>query len=174
MTGRPSPRLRAAAVLGLLGLALACGAPSRADPVDQPHAVLSPLLGPGEAFTATFALPGQSAYHCHLHPGMTGLLDVQAAPSDSAPRTHVVHILDPRNGSAGRLGFQDAQSGTSTTTLAAGDSVVWINDGNLTHDVAFQARAQAPTDPGWFEPLVAGLALAAVAVIVASRLRKPR
>jgi plastocyanin len=37
----------------------------------------SPLLSPGDAFTQTFAAPGEFAYHCEPHPFMTGRVIVE-------------------------------------------------------------------------------------------------
>ena len=37
----------------------------------------SPLLAPGDAFTQTFASPGEFTYHCDPHPFMTGRVVVE-------------------------------------------------------------------------------------------------
>lgn len=37
----------------------------------------SPLLAPGDAFTQTFAAPGDFAYHCEPHPFMRGRVIVE-------------------------------------------------------------------------------------------------
>ncbi len=37
----------------------------------------SPLLAPGDAFTQTFASPGEFTYHCDPHPFMTGRVTVE-------------------------------------------------------------------------------------------------
>ncbi len=42
----------------------------------------SPLIGPGETFTARLSRPGTYAYRCTLHPHMTGVIIVEPAAED--------------------------------------------------------------------------------------------
>jgi plastocyanin len=39
----------------------------------------SPFIMPGQSFSLMFADPGVYAYNCHIHPGMTGMIVVEAA-----------------------------------------------------------------------------------------------
>jgi plastocyanin len=59
---------------------------------DIPHTVTSTTLAfksaaldTGEKFSFTFTTPGAYKYFCSLHPHMTGIIVVQAAPGSAAP-----------------------------------------------------------------------------------------
>jgi plastocyanin len=129
----------------------------------------SPPLAPGQAYTALFDLPGTYAYHCHPHPSMTGQLRVLAGPGPGGPASHRVSIVDDGNAThAGRMAFRDEASGANLTTLHAGDTVVWTNEGGLRHDVHVVALAPAGSDDGSFETTVGGLLAITLATLVAS------
>jgi plastocyanin len=50
-----------------------------------PGAFATQNLGPGESYRHTFASAGSFEYECTLHPGMTGRIDVGAAPPPPPP-----------------------------------------------------------------------------------------
>lgn len=152
-------------------LALTLAPPAGADPAPSSHVQVSPLLSPLQTYAVRFDDVGTYLYHCHPHPSMMGRLDV--APAVGAPQDHVVRIVDEGNATdATTLGFLDAETGTNVTLLHAGDTVTWVNEGRLRHDVAIAGPAAAPTGSA-FEFWVLGAALVAVGGILFLRLRRP-
>lgn len=88
------------------------------------------LLPPGASYEFTFLEAGSFGYHCHPHPYMTGTVLVQAGANPLGATTHDVIIFD--NGlqsTPDEMGFMDAATGTSTTTIYEGDTVRWTNSG---------------------------------------------
>lgn len=89
------------------------------------------LIPPGAAYEFTFPEAGENGYHCHPHPFMTGTVIVQSGANPAGPTTHDVFIFDNGVASAPEeMGFRDAASGTSTTTIFEGDTVRWTNTGS--------------------------------------------
>lgn len=88
------------------------------------------LLPPGASYEFTFLEAGSFGYHCHPHPFMTGNIVVQEGANPLGATTHDVVIFD--NGlqsTPEEMGFLDAATGTTTTTIYEGDTVRWTNSG---------------------------------------------
>jgi len=88
-----------------------------------------------------FDEPGKYAYHCDPHPWMKGNVTVQ--PSDgSPPQKHQVRIVEGED--AQSWGFEPAE-----VTVRAGDTVEWVNEGQISHTVTSLDEAeQAEESPG--------------------------
>lgn len=155
--------LAAAAVL------LALVLPSSAHDVAGSDAQ-SPVLMHGETYTDTAHAVGMITYHCHIHPHMMGMLQVLPAADPAVPATHRIALRDDGNATdLAAMRFEDAAGG-NMTTVHLGDTLVWINEGTLSHDVHIVWSAAAPTDTGSFEVWVAvGLVVALTAIAVVAR-----
>ncbi len=108
------PRL---VLLALLIHALAAG-PAQAGNAGN---LRSPDLAPGQTWTVVMAAAGNEHYHCHQHPTMGAMIQVEAG----GPSTASVTISD------------DAFS-PAIVLVAPGGTVTWTNVGNATHSVAFE------------------------------------
>lgn len=120
-----------------------------------------------------FFSPGDIQYHCHIHQSMTGTLHV--VPSTGrAPLRQQVLIFDDGNAThTTQMGFAGA-SGSNRTTLAAGDSVEWENEGSLVHDVAMYLPSSASESGlgAWGMVAAVVAVVAVVAILMARQLRR--
>lgn len=91
--------------------------------------VESDNLAPGDSFQYTFLEPGTFEYHCHPHPWMTAKITIAAPVNGTAPQTHVVKLVEPSSKQS-EWGFEP-----ETLTIHAGDTVVWVNDGTVVHNI---------------------------------------
>jgi plastocyanin len=160
-------RLRPA-LLALAALA-ALAAPADGHDVGTSDAQ-SPLLAHGQGYNETAHVAGTHPYHCHVHPGMTGLLVVLPDADPAGPATHRIAIFDDGNGTHLRaMGFRDAAGG-NVTTVRLGDRIAWTNEGALAHDIHIAWPASAGSDDGSFEVWVAaGLVVVLTGIFVAAR-----
>jgi plastocyanin len=76
-------------------------------------------LAKDQSFTHTFDADGTVAYHCEIHPFMTGVVTVAAGAA--AGTTHNIEITE--------MAFPD------DTPVAAGDTVTWTNRMDMNHTV---------------------------------------
>jgi len=154
------PGWRAAPLLLLAALA----APAVAHGTGSPGSLASPLLRPGDSFSLVADGTGTYAVHCHLHGNMTATLTVLPPldPMAMSATTHEVDLVDDA--------FRDSSTGGPATTVHAGDTVVWRNVGNDTHDVHLTPASAAGADNGSFEAWVlAGLGVTLVAIFAIAR-----
>jgi plastocyanin len=77
-------------------------------------------LAKDQSFSHTFDADGAVAYHCEIHPFMTGTVTV-AAGGATAGTTHNIEIT--------------TMSFPADTPVAAGDTVTWTNRMNAIHTV---------------------------------------
>ena len=76
-------------------------------------------LAKDQSFTHTFDADGMVAYHCEIHPFMTGAVTVAAGAA--AGTTHTIEIT--------------AMNFPADTPVATGDTVMWTNRMGATHTV---------------------------------------
>jgi len=112
----------------------------------------SGILMPGDTFTRTFATPGDVGYRCTLHPGMNGTVHVVAAVAGStgdtaslAPGGDETGATRSEQSSSGHRGSRalvervtvsiDGDAFPAVTTLTAGQTVTWINNDDVAHNV---------------------------------------
>ncbi|HUR61445.1 MAG TPA: hypothetical protein VM286_03660 [Candidatus Thermoplasmatota archaeon] len=130
----------------------------------------SPVLPPGASYAETAHAQGVVSYHCHLHPGMGGTLEV--LPPSSPGASAVVRIAIRDDGNATHLSamrFSDAAGG-NRTTVHAGDTLLWENEGQSPHDVHIGWSSLAGRDSGAFELwIAAGLVVVLTGIAVAAR-----
>jgi plastocyanin len=118
-----------------------------------PHTVTSTdgefdsgIFDPGSSFTFTFNEPGSFDYVCQLHPQMQGSVtvegDADASASQAAtPSTIEVGGTDssdastPQERVGGAVSLVDFAFEPATLRVAAGETVVWSNDGVAPHTV---------------------------------------
>ena len=100
------------------------GTPMTADDSD----VLSGDLDNGGSFQHTFTTVGVFDYHCHPHPWMTATITIEEDDNATAPQTHTVRIIEPDAADSKSWAFDPAE-----LTIQAGDTVVWVNEGNQVH-----------------------------------------
>lgn len=92
-------------------------------------AVIGPDQLPGENWTHTFTTAGAFEYHCHPHPWM--IAGITVLSSDGSPaENHTVRIVEPAGGDPEAWAFEP-----SDLTIRVGDSVTWVNEGNVMHKV---------------------------------------
>lgn len=83
-------------------------------------------LGPDEAYSHTFEGVGEGRYHCHAH-ASKGTGEIEVLGSDgSGPETHTIRIVD--DGGDGAFDPKDI-------TIRSGDTITWVNENDLTHDM---------------------------------------
>lgn len=111
----------------------------------------SPLFGENETWTATFAAAGEFPYHCHPHPGMKGTVVVR----EGAPAQANVTIAD--------LAFSPAR-----VEVAPGGNVTWTNADDVEHTVTWAAVDAMGHDQHGASTPGLGLALLAVALVLAT------
>lgn len=130
----------------------------------------SPPLGHGGTYMDTAHASGNVLYHCHIHPRMVGLLHISRDVDPAGPATHRIVMRDDGNATdLAAMAFVD-NAGSNVTVAHLGDTLLWTNQGTLTHDVHIVWSAVAPADSGSFEVWVAaGLVLVLTAIFAASR-----
>lgn len=115
------PPLLAAALVLLAITASSCrsGTSNPTGPGATGGELSSGVLGPGATFQHTFPAAGSYAYHCVFHAPMRGIVQVNAAATDSIAHVTIV-------------------SSTTTfpgATVRPGGTVVWTNNTQLDHTV---------------------------------------
>ena len=119
----PLRRFAAAALLLALVFALATGC-SKGTKSTNPAVLpleMDHTLAPGAVFEHAFATSGAYAYHCSIHPSMTGLVIV----SPSAPAADSLMSVDITS-------YAFTQS---SVTIPVGGKVKWTNLATITHTV---------------------------------------
>ena len=110
----------------------------------------SGTLQPGQSYSFTFDKPGTYAYHCNIHPYMTGTITVSGASASSSGSANASSSASP-SGSASASSSGSAMA-TSPTASA------------ITSPPASASTQQLPSSGGSTLELVAGLALVAFAI----------
>lgn len=136
-------------------------------------------LGSGATYSKTFTTPGTFNYFCTIHPDMVAVVAVGAAnqppppapapppPTATPPPTPTSGTADPNQPSSapatGAVNIVDYAYDPATTSIRAGDTLVWTNFGRAPHtvtakDQSFDSGTLAPggtysrtfTSPGTF------------------------
>ena len=119
-----------------------------------PHTVTSTdgafdsgIFDPGGSFSFTFNEPGSFAYVCQLHPQMQGTVTAEgepvaggtqaAQPTENAATASPASAASPAPAAASgaSVSIVDFAFEPATLQVAAGESVVWTNDGLAPHTV---------------------------------------
>lgn len=163
------PGLVPAAAAAALLLLAAAPPPAGAHEVAAVDAY-SRVLAHGDAYSDTAHTAGVVPYHCHLHPGMVGILRVLPGTAPGGSTTIRIAIQDDGNAThLGAMRFLDAAGGNQTVAHV-GDTLLWVNEGQLLHDLHIAWSWVAPVDNGSFELwIAAGLVIALTAIMVAAR-----
>ena len=96
----------------------------------------SGLLASGATFARLFGSPGTFLYLCGLHPSMTGVVRVAAAPGATAPPpapTVPPTARPPTPPGVARI--VDFSFSPSSIRISAGSAVTWVNEGVAPHTV---------------------------------------
>lgn len=118
----------------------------------------SGILDPGNSFAFTFNEPGTFAYVCQLHPRMQGTVTVTGDPvaggAESA-QTAAPDAATPAPAAASApaessvsVAIVDFAFEPATIQIAAGDTVVWRNDGAVPHTVTGDFADSGVLEPG--------------------------
>jgi plastocyanin len=119
----------------------------------------SGIFDPGGSFAFTYNEPGAFPYVCQLHPQMQGAVTVEgdpvaaADPSAAPPPAEVDATASsdapaPQARSDATISIVDFAFEPSALQVAAGDSVVWSNDGVAPHTVTGDFADSGVLDPG--------------------------
>ena len=99
----------------------------------------SGVMSTGEAFSTRLSNPGTFSYLCAIHPEMTGTITVRGGSgSDPAPTPKPTPKPTPRPTAApgsATVRVVDLDFRPGTIDVAAGSTVVWLNEGAATHTV---------------------------------------
>src|SRR5215212_28057 len=106
----------------------------------------SGTLQPGQSYSFVFDKPGTYAYHCNIHPDMTGTITVSGASASASASSSASASASPSASSSG------SAMATSPTASA------------ITSPSASASTQQLPSSGGSSLELVAGLALVAFAI----------
>ena len=106
----------------------------------------SGTLQPGQSYSFVFDKPGTYAYHCNIHPDMTGTITVSGASASASASSSASASASPSAYSSG------SAMATSPTASA------------ITNPTASASTQQLPSSGGSSLELVAGLALVAFAI----------
>jgi plastocyanin len=114
----------------------------------------SGTLQPGQSYSFTFDKPGTYAYHCNIHPDMTGTITVSGASASASASS-----------SASASGSASAHSSGSASASSSGSAMVTSPTASaITSPTASASTQQLPSSGGSSLELVAGLALVAFAI----------
>jgi plastocyanin len=110
----------------------------------------SGTLQPGQSYSFAFDKPGTYAYHCNIHPDMTGTITVSGASASA---------------SASSSASASAYSSGSASASSSGSAMVTSPTASaITSPTASASTQQLPSSGGSSLELVAGLALMAFAI----------
>jgi plastocyanin len=132
-----------------------------------PHTVTSTegafdsgIFDPGGSFSFTFNEPGSFGYICQLHPQMQGTVTAEgepvaggtqaAQPAENAATASPASAESPAPAAASgaSISIVDFAFEPATLQVAAGESVVWANDGLAPHTVTGDFADSGILEPG--------------------------
>src|SRR5215208_915812 len=112
----------------------------------------SGTLQPGQSYSFVFDKPGTYAYHCNIHPDMTGTITVSGASASASSSASA--SASPSAYSSGSASASSSGSAMATSPTASA----------ITSPTASASTQQLPSSGGSSLELVAGLALVAFAI----------
>ena len=122
----------------------------------------SGTLQPGQSYSFVFDKPGTYAYHCNIHPDMTGTITVSGASASASASSSASASASPSAHSSGSASAHS--SGSASASSSASAMVTSPTASAITSPTASASTQQLPSSGGSSLELVAGLALMAFAI----------
>lgn len=126
-------------------------------PQHQPGGFSSPAIGFQDSWNLTLATAGTYYYHCHPHPWMRGVIQVEEGAPASAVTVRAVNY----------------EFAPEDVRLAPDTTITFRNDDNDTHYVT-ESVPPAGADPGGDSPALAAIPAALVIVAVGFQMVRRR